>query len=315
MPTVLIVDDSALDRRLVGGILSKVPDLTLEYASDGAEAIARMEQKVPQLVVTDLIMPNMDGLDLVAAIVSRYPLVPVILMTGKGSEEIAVQALQSGASSYVPKSALAEMLVETVEDVLRVAAEEETHARLLDAMIHNDCAFVLENDFTMIPPLVNYLHRSIRGVGICDEATGIRVCVALEEAINNAMFHGNLELGSELRDMDRRRYREFVEQRRRADPYCHRRTYVAARFSRAQAIFVVRDEGPGFNPSCLPDPTEPVNLEKPSGRGLLLMRTFMDEVRFNNSGNEVTLIKRSNCSESISLNGGCRPSTASRDGA
>ena len=48
----------------------------------------------------------------------------------------------------------------------------------------------------------------------------------------------------------------------------------------------------GFDPSLLPDPTQPENLEKVSGRGVLLMRTFMDEVIYNDAGNEVELIKR-----------------------
>jgi anti-sigma regulatory factor (Ser/Thr protein kinase) len=56
--------------------------------------------------------------------------------------------------------------------------------------------------------------------------------------------------------------------------------------------FVIRDQGPGFDPAQLPDPTDPENLERVSGRGLLLMRTFMDEVTFNKSGNQVTMVKR-----------------------
>ena len=55
---------------------------------------------------------------------------------------------------------------------------------------------------------------------------------------------------------------------------------------------VVRDEGPGFQQKELPDPTDPANLDKLSGRGLLLIQTFMDEIRFNDQGNEITLIKR-----------------------
>ena len=57
-------------------------------------------------------------------------------------------------------------------------------------------------------------------------------------------------------------------------------------------MFTIRDEGPGFNPSALPDPTDPVNVGKISGRGLLLMRTFMDAVNYNEAGNELTIRKR-----------------------
>ena len=55
---------------------------------------------------------------------------------------------------------------------------------------------------------------------------------------------------------------------------------------------MVRDEGLGFDPSLLPDPTDPANLGKVSGRGLLLIQTFMDHVEHNATGNEITMVKR-----------------------
>lgn len=291
MPTVLVVDDSAVDRQLVGILLAKSPNLKVEYAANGLEAYRRMRESPPHLVLTDLMMPEMDGLELVAKVVSEFPLVPVILMTGRGSEETAVHALKSGASSYVPKNELPQMLLETIENVLDIARDEQTQHRLMDCMTSSHCTFVLDNDFTMIPPLVNFLHRSIRSVGLCDEATGIRVCVALEEALNNALFHGNLELSSELREGDREVYQQLVRQRQATPPFSQRSIHVDVRVSRSTGSFVIRDEGPGFNPGELPDPTDPANLEKCSGRGLLLMRTFMDEIRFNDQGNEVTMVK------------------------
>ena len=101
MPSILIVDDSAVDRRLVGALVSKDPDLAVEYANDGAEAIAAVSRRLPDLVITDLVMPEMNGLELVTAVRRDYPHVPVILMTSQGNEEIAVEALARGAASYV----------------------------------------------------------------------------------------------------------------------------------------------------------------------------------------------------------------------
>ena len=71
-----------------------------------------------------------------------------------------------------------------------------------------------------------------------------------------------------------------------------------ARLTRDQAIFVIRDEGPGFDPRCLPDPLDPECFDKAGGRGILLMRTFMNEVQFNSTGNQVTLVKRRSHSSS-----------------
>src|SRR5512139_177460 len=103
MPTVLVVDDSSVDRSRIGGLLLK-SELNVEYAVNGAEALRRIAEISPDLVLTDLIMPEMDGLELVAAVVAQFPLTPVILMTGRGNEETAVRALRAGATSYVPKS-------------------------------------------------------------------------------------------------------------------------------------------------------------------------------------------------------------------
>jgi anti-sigma regulatory factor (Ser/Thr protein kinase) len=59
-----------------------------------------------------------------------------------------------------------------------------------------------------------------------------------------------------------------------------------------RAEFVIADEGPGFDPNSLPDPTDPANLESVGGRGLLLIQTFMDEMRFNAAGNQITIVKQ-----------------------
>jgi len=59
-----------------------------------------------------------------------------------------------------------------------------------------------------------------------------------------------------------------------------------------EATFIIRDEGAGFDPNDLPDPTAPENLIRASGRGILLIRTFMDDVCFNDKGNEITMVKR-----------------------
>jgi anti-sigma regulatory factor (Ser/Thr protein kinase) len=84
----------------------------------------------------------------------------------------------------------------------------------------------------------------------------------------------------------------MAEFRRRRPPYRDRSLQVRARLSPLEAVYVIRDEGPGFDPATLPDPTDPVNLERPTGRGLLLIRAYMDEVAFNRAGNRITLTKR-----------------------
>jgi CheY-like chemotaxis protein/anti-sigma regulatory factor (Ser/Thr protein kinase) len=293
MPTVLIVDDSSMDRRLAGGLLEDEPDMKVQYAQDGEEALRQMERSVPDVVLTDMIMPVMGGLDLVSQIRKQFPLVPTVLMTSVGNEESAVRALQKGAASYVPKRALAHSLVETVRNVLEVSRRERGQTRLMDFLVHNELEFELDNDRNLIAPLVGYLQEGISRLKICNESDQMRIGIALDEALVNALYHGNLELSSELRERDGEAYQALAEQRTEQPPYCTRHIHVQAKLNPTEAVFVVRDEGPGFDPTKLPDPTNPNNLEKVSGRGILLMRTFMDDVAYNDAGNCVRLVKRS----------------------
>ena len=131
-------------------------------------------------------------------------------------------------------------------------------------------------------------------LGLCDLTGKTRVGVALEEALVNAMYHGNLEVSSDLRrDGDEPFYRRIESAAARRLIGADKST--VPRLSGAEAVFVVRDEGPGFDPALLPDPTDPANLGEAGGRGLLLIRAFMDEATFNAAGNEVTLVKPRPC--------------------
>lgn len=292
MTSALIVDDSAMDRALAAGLLEKQLEIAVLEAANGEEALQFFERHVPEIVVTDLMMPGMNGLELIEAVKERYPLTPVVMMTARGSEEIAVEALEKGAASYVPKRILSKRLAETVDRILQAAREERNQARLLQRLVNDECAFVLENDLSLICTLVAYLRQGIRGVGLCDDSEHLRIGIALEEALLNAYYHGNLEVDSALRDQDDNAFADLARQRTTEAPYRDRRIYFHATYSEDEAVFVVRDEGRGFDTSRIPDPTEPENLLRTSGRGLLLMRAFMDDLQFNDSGNEVTLVKR-----------------------
>ena len=206
MPKILIVDDSALDRRLVGGLLEKHPGVDVSFAVDGIEALALAQQDSPDLVLTDLDMPKLDGLELVRRLKDLQPLIPVILMTAAGSEEIAVKALQAGAASYVSKRTMPTQLWETVSNVLRVSLERRTHTRVLHRLTRWETEFSIENDLELINALSAYLMQSFGGLRLCSSAEQLRVGVALDEALLNAYFHGNMEVSSKLRETD---YDEF----------------------------------------------------------------------------------------------------------
>jgi len=153
-------------------------------------------------------------------------------------------------------------------------------------------SFEMENDPGCVAAVVQHISGQCRRFGITTEQEQIRVAVALEEALLNAIIHGNLQVGSELRERSDDAFRRLVERRRLEPEFASRRVRLSCEVDGECARIVIRDEGPGFDVGLLPDPRDPEYMLRASGRGVLLMRTFMDEVYFNAAGNEVTLIKR-----------------------
>lgn len=298
MSRILIVDDSEIDRRVAAGLLEReLEDVQLEFAANGRDAVTRLRDQTPDLVLTDMQMPERDGLELVKAIRLHYPQVPVILMTAHGSDHLAIQALEEGAAGYVAKSQLAEKLCETVEEVLAIARADRTYERLIGCLAHTQLSFQLDNDAALIDPLIDLVQQMAAGMRLCDVNDRFRVGVALKSALLNALYRGNLEISFEQMQAAREelmqgKVLDLVEQRRQATPYSDRRIHVYVDIRPEEGRFVVRDEGPGFDVAALQSATATATLDPSTGRGLVLIRAFMDEVRFNEQGNEVTLIKR-----------------------
>ena len=292
MTTILVVDDSAVDRTLAAGLLTQEPGWSVIEAIDGRQALICLKDAVPDLVVTDLQMPAMNGLELIEAARKGYSHIPVILMTSKGSEEIAVQALHAGASSYVPKRSMATMLVDTARRVLAALHENRKHSELMNRLVERTECFVLENDVNLLMALSRHLQSLLADAWGFDRTDRLRTGTALEEALLNAMYHGNLEVSSELKEKDHEAFYALAEERRNTAPWIHRKIHVSVTMNPHEALFTIRDEGSGFDPGTLPDPTDPENLARPFGRGVMLMRAFMDDVTYNDVGNEVRLCRR-----------------------
>ena len=118
MANILVVDDSAVDCLLFRTYAERIPGYHVIEAKDGEDALKQIEKWGIELIVTDLMMPNMDGIELLRTVRERYPNIPVIIATGQGNAEIAAEAMELGAFEYVPKSQLDKLLVPTIQNAL-----------------------------------------------------------------------------------------------------------------------------------------------------------------------------------------------------
>ncbi len=295
MPIILVADDSETDRKLIDGLLKPKLDWIVQFAENGAKALEMIGEIFPDVVVTDLQMPEMDGIQLCAEAKVEYPDVPIVLITGKGSEELAVEALEAGAASYVPKSALAGSLLETVEQVLSIAKHRRTKSQLMQYATNTRYQFNLKNDQSLISPLIDFVSTAMETLCMGDRADQRHVSVAIEEAIINAIFHGNLELeGVMVQDARRALHdgdiSEAVKERVGQKPFNERRVRVGVELTRNKVEIVVRDDGTGFETASKTESADDLSqLSGAGGRGLTLIRNFMDEVQFNDTGNEIRM--------------------------
>ena len=116
--------------------------------------------------------------------------------------------------------------------------------------------------------VLEYLLKRVEKLGVIKSEQS-NLFVALDEAFVNAVKHGNK---FDVRKLIR----------------------VTAVISRAEARFTIEDEGEGFDVNNIPDPLDPENLFKTSGRGVLFIYNIMDEVKYNDRGNRLTMVKRKN---------------------
>ncbi|MEQ1906243.1 MAG: response regulator [Pirellulaceae bacterium] len=284
---ILVVDDSPIDRVFATRLLEQHAGWAISVAENGEVAWSIIEQEPPDLVVTDLQMPVMNGLDLVRKIKATYPNLPVILITAQGSEAVAAESLREGATSYTPKSFLQKDLVRTCEYVLDLA-NHITHPVTNRTTFEQ--RFVLNNDCGLVMPLIEHLQNFMP---TWTENFRLQLGMAIGEAMVNAMHHGNLELCSSMREEEHGCcYHQLAKSRQQELPFSDRRISIQAEFNQEQLKISVSDEGAGFDPEAIADPRDSLNVTKLHGRGLLLIRSFMDEVIYNDRGNQITMIKR-----------------------
>jgi two-component system chemotaxis response regulator CheY len=115
---VLIVDDAVVMRMMIKGILSKNGYDVVGEAQNGVEAVEKYRALTPDLVTMDMVMPEMDGITAVKAIVASDPDAKIVMCTSMGQQALVVEAIQAGAKSFITKPFQPPKILETIQKVL-----------------------------------------------------------------------------------------------------------------------------------------------------------------------------------------------------
>ncbi|SMP68200.1 Histidine kinase-like ATPase domain-containing protein [Neorhodopirellula lusitana] len=302
MARILLVEDSPTQAVEMTMLLEEANHDVI-HASNGRLGLEQLRSQTIDVVVTDLEMPEMNGLKLVERMRIDFAHVPTILVTGHGSEALAAEALRLGAAGYVPKNQMRRSLNDSITNVLSVIGSDNSYARLISTLRKNVFVFDLPNDPQLIPPLIGLLMQISAGMELLPSVDMVRMGVAIEHAIANAMCHGNLEVATadcpSHSELARNGTISPAMEQRLADPvYKQRKVRVEATATSEEIRVTVTDQGNGFDTSIVPRPGEMdieaifSNDDASKGQGLVLMANLVDELVFNEKGNEVTLVKR-----------------------
>jgi len=294
-PRILIVDDESEIRSLLSTALGELGGNEVETACDGREGLAKLRERRFDLVVTDLMMPEMNGARLLELSRREFPDVPVVVITGFAEMDTVIEVLRLGASNFITKPFRLAEIREIVEKSIRQKQDMEIPNRVLPCLVREQLQFHIPPVFEAKTGVIHYLTEKLIGMGICDASGRYFVSVALDEALTNAMCYGSLEVPSELRDTESGTevFNRTVRQRMQDPHYLRRAITVEMDLDEERVLYRITDPGVGFEaPDLSAGAPEPEDLSSLHGRGLLLISCFTDEAWYNKEGNQLTLVKR-----------------------
>ncbi len=182
------------------------------------------------------------------------------------SDRNFVRAFKICATNFRGENFSEDELKHVFETVLNYKAEFVDKQQVVKH-IREKIEFQFPSAISLMHSILDYLMKRAAKVGVINPDSS-NLFVALDEAFVNAIKHGN--------KFDRDKI-----------------VRVSAEVSPKEARFTIEDEGEGFDVDSIPDPRDPENLFKTSGRGVLFIYNIMDEVKYNERGNRLTMIKKS----------------------
>jgi serine/threonine-protein kinase RsbW len=257
---ILIVDNNDELRFLLEQVLGQLGH-DVVVTGERKKALCRDDLDSFDLIISDLSEAEVNGQPI--GDLQRKHLVTPLSRQITGLD--IIKAFKMGAANYLRSPYNRDELRDIVEKTLAYKLRYVDDPSVL-SHVHEKIEFELPSDLALMNGVLDYLQERVAKLGLIKPERS-NLFVALDEAFVNAVKHGNKNDPTKL-------------------------VRITAELTPQEASFTVEDEGEGFDIRQIPDPCDPANLFRTSGRGVLLIYNIMDEVEYNAQGNRVKMIKR-----------------------
>ncbi|MFQ3864503.1 response regulator [Leptospira kirschneri] len=287
---ILFLDDEEMIRDLFREIFGIIHDLTLIGSAE--EALEVCKDKSFDLIITDVRLPKMSGIDFISRLRDKEINTPFIVITGNQDIEISIRALRLGAVDFFIKPFRMDAIRHSLQkfENLFIFSQElisKNHFQLT----HSKQNFAIKPSLKNLNQYVNLVMRSISLIPGIHTDDILSIKLALYELLGNAIEHGFAGISYEHKasllssDVD---YVDHVDQICSNINEC---VLLEIGFEDQKVYVSLKERGAGFDPSKVPDPVTDPNASYLSGRGIFLARMNVDELVYNDIGNEVSFSK------------------------
>ncbi len=290
---VLVVEDDIYSSKYLSVVLEK-EGIESQFAYDGIEGLKKFEEFKPDLVLSDILMPKMDGLQMLANIQKKKTEAIFVIITAFGTEEYAIKALELGAKNYLKKPIRNSDILKVIRKYNSIIENRKFQQKKIGKVIKLSFTMLFENNINQIPQIIDSILKDIKSYIAESEIVSIEL--GLIELITNAMEHGNMNISytEKQEALNNNSLMKLYTDRMSQSKYAKRK--VEIKFVKDSNFFewTIIDEGNGFNWNIVPDPTDSDKLLELSGRGIFITKFLFDELEYIGVGNTVRVRKYNN---------------------
>jgi YesN/AraC family two-component response regulator len=291
MKSILVIDDEKSIRDMLRAGFTQY-GYNFYDAADGINGIEVYKRTRPDIVLTDVKMPEMSGLELTRQLKGIETDADIVIMTGYGSEELVIEALRSGATNYIKKPISLNELFNILDGIILNRERRRKSEVIKDVVVFEKKKLVIDNEISRIWGIINQILFNIPN-GVSDAGLeGMRL--GLYEIILNAIEHGNLGISYEEKSesIQNNKYLDLLESRSSQPDRKQKRVFIDCTIDHMELSVEIRDQGEGFDFHEFAGTESREEILRAHGRGIFLASLYFDRIEYVEPGNTVTISKR-----------------------